>query len=98
MMSISQHRLWIARMERPYFQRKLLNLIRQKGGMNCMVQPTLTKENPGFLRELKDIPRRLAFIPAEVRETRHILARVASLSRRTPNRRTEVTQSVMSLG
>ena len=98
MLAISQYRLWIARMERPYFQRKLLNLIRQKGGGNWMVQPTLTKENPGFLRELEDIPRRLAFILAEVRETRHILARVASLSRRTRKRRTDVTQPVMSLG
>jgi hypothetical protein len=92
MMSISQHRLWIARMERPYFQRKLLNLIRQKGGMNCMVQPTLTKANPGFVADLSEVPRRLRSVPAEVRETQRILGHVASLTRRARQRGSTVTQ------
>jgi len=97
MLAISRHRLWLARMERPYFQQKLLNLIRQKGGGNWMFQPTLTKESPGFLPELNDISRRLEFIPAEVRETRRILARVALLSRRTRKRRIDATQPALSL-
>jgi hypothetical protein len=96
MLAISRYRLWIARMERPYFQHKLLNLIREKGRGNWMVQPTLTKENAGFLRDSKDIPRRLEFIPAEVRETRRILARVTSLSRRTRRRRNDVTDLSLS--
>ena len=79
MMAISQHRLWIARMERPYFQRKLLNLIR-KNGAHWMVQPTLTKGNPGFVSDLTEIQRRFGSVPAEVREARRILNQVASLT------------------
>ena len=80
MMAISRHRLWIARMERPYFQRKLLNWVREYRDANWMVQPTLTKENPGFLSELGEIPRRLPIASPELRETRRILAQLASLT------------------
>jgi hypothetical protein len=80
MMAISRHRLWIARMERPDFQRKLLSCIRKSGGANWMVQPALTKRNPGFLPNLNDIPCRMGFVPAEVRETRRILAKVESVT------------------
>jgi len=59
MMALSQHRLWVARMERPYFQRKLLNIVRQNDATNWMVQPTLTKGNPGFVPDLNEIRRRL---------------------------------------
>jgi hypothetical protein len=92
MLAISQHRLWIARMERPYFQRKLLNLIRHKGAANWMVQPTLTKGNPGFLPDLNEIPRRLHSVPPEVRETQRVLAQVESLTRRSPKKVSTVTK------
>jgi hypothetical protein len=80
MMAVSRHRLWIARMERPHFQQTLLNWIRMNGEGNWMVQPTLTKGNPGFLQDLSEIPRRLSFVCAEVRASRRVLTRVVSLT------------------
>lgn len=96
MMAISQNRLWIARMERPHFQRKLLNLFRQRGAANWKVQPTLTKGSPGFVSTLSDIPRRLQPVPSEVRETRRLLKQVASLSRRVRKRGSGVTPAGIS--
>jgi hypothetical protein len=86
MMAISQHRLWVARMERSCFHQKLLNLIREKGAANWRVQPTLTKGNPGFVPDWSEIPRRLGLVVAEVRESRRILNQVMSLTRRARRR------------
>jgi phosphoserine phosphatase len=86
MMTISQHRLWIARIEQPSFQRKLLDWIRKNGSANWMVQPTLTRVMPGFVPDWSEIVRRLGSLSAEVRETRRILNQVASLTRRARSR------------
>ena len=87
MMAISQHRLWVARMERPDFHKKLSHWIRDHGGAHWMVQPTLTRKSPGFVSEWSDLPRRLGSVPSAVKAARQILDRLPLLSRRGAKRR-----------
>jgi len=82
MLAISRHRLWIARLEKPEFQRKLSALIRKTGGASWMVQPTLTKGDPGFLRDWSAISQRLGRVPSAVNESRHLLSAIESSLRR----------------
>ena len=49
MLAYSRHRLWIARLEKPGYQKKLAELIRKTGSAGWMVQATRTKGEPGFV-------------------------------------------------
>ena len=99
MMAISQHRLWIARMERPGFQRKLAHWLRGHRATHWMVQPTLTRKSPGFVSDWSELSPRLGTIPSDVRQTRRILNRLPSPSRRLPKeRRLARGAKEMSLG
>jgi len=49
MLSFSEHRLWIARLEKPAYQQATRKLIRQTGESGWMIQPTRSREAPGFL-------------------------------------------------
>jgi hypothetical protein len=68
LLAVSQHRLWIARLENPAYQRATRELIRRTGGDGWLIQPTLTKRSPGFVSCLKEASERLNGLPAEVRE------------------------------
>jgi hypothetical protein len=68
LLEISQHRLWIARLEKPGYQRATRELIRRTGGAGWLIQPTLTKGSPGFVSGLKKASERLNGLPPEVRE------------------------------
>jgi hypothetical protein len=79
MMAISEHRLWIARLERPDQQRATLDFVRLRGGTGWMVQPTLTRKAPGFIAQLSQISGRLGRVPPEVNTSRRILTRLRSV-------------------
>jgi len=74
MMAISEHRLWIARLEKPGYQAAADNLIRQTGAAGWMVQATLTTQAPGFLPSLSGLAERCAPVSAEVRQSLRILS------------------------
>jgi phosphoserine phosphatase len=68
LLAVSQHRLWIARLEKPVYQRATRELIRKTGGDDWLIQPVLTRRSPGFVSGLKEASERLNGLPAEVRE------------------------------
>jgi len=48
MLSFSEHRLWIMRMDKAGYQQKTLDCIRRTGKQGWMIQPVLGREVPGF--------------------------------------------------
>jgi len=74
MLAFSRNRLWIARLEKPGFQEKTAELIRQTGAAGWIVQPALAKVQPGFVSDLKSLPRRLGSVPKEVCTAARIIA------------------------
>ncbi len=67
-MQISRHRLWIARLEKPVFQRATRELIRKAGGNGWLIQPVLTRSAPGFVPGLREASACLNGLPPDVRE------------------------------
>ena len=67
LLEISQHRLWIARLEKPGFQQATRDLIRKTSGDGWLIQPTLTGKAPGFVSGLKEASERLGGLPPEMR-------------------------------
>jgi hypothetical protein len=84
LLMVSQHRLWIARLEKPVYQRATRELIRKTGGDGWLIQPALTGRSPGFISGLKEASERLNGLPAEVREAAAAILRTPW--RRTPRR------------
>ena len=58
MLAVSQHRLWIARLEKAAYQRATRDLIRRTGRDGWFIQQVLTRRSPGFVSGLKDASRR----------------------------------------
>lgn len=80
MLAFSQNRLWIARLEKPGFQKQTADLLRKTGASGWMLQATLTKGNPGFVSDLGSLPQRLNRVPNDVRAAARI---VSALGQRT---------------
>jgi len=78
MMSVAEHRLWIARLEKPSYQRVALDLLRKTSGRNWIVQPTLTNQAPGFVNGRTDLARRLSPLPRAVKESLQVIRRFPS--------------------
>jgi hypothetical protein len=49
MLSFSEHRLWIARLEKTGYQRELVSAAGRAGKENWLVQPALCKHGRGFI-------------------------------------------------
>jgi hypothetical protein len=49
MLSFSEHRLWIMRLEKPGYQQTTMECIRRTGKKGWIMQPVLGRETPGFL-------------------------------------------------
>jgi len=82
MLTISQHRLWIARLEKPGFQKQTAELIRKTGSAGWLIQPILARQSPGFLPTLNELRRRFPNVPPDVRKSAQVLAKLApSMSR-----------------
>ena len=56
MLRFSEHRLWIARLEKPGYQRATMGVIRRTGPANWLIQPALGRDVPGFIADLSVLP------------------------------------------
>jgi len=65
MMTFSQNRLWIARLDKTGFQQKTARLISETGHAGWLLQATLTKGKPGFVAEHEDLGATVAGVPRE---------------------------------
>jgi hypothetical protein len=74
MLAFSQHRLWLARLEKPDDQQSTLELIRKTGPTGWIVQPILSREKPGFVAELESLPEVLGDVPRAVHVSAGILS------------------------
>jgi hypothetical protein len=52
MLSFCENRLWLARQEKPDYQKSLLTACRQTGSETWLQQPVRCKKDPGFLPNL----------------------------------------------
>ncbi len=66
MMKFSEHQLWVARLEKPDYQRAAINAADQ-ANPGWLVQPTLTKNTPGFLAHSDQLGTRLKLPPESVK-------------------------------
>ena len=80
MLAFSQHRLWLARLEKPEDQQATLELIRKSGAADWMVQPILSKRKPGFVATLETLPELLGDVPREVHISTGILSTLPGAS------------------
>jgi phosphoserine phosphatase len=67
MLSFSEHKLWIARLEKSDYQKTGARRMRQIGLKDWIVQPVLAKKAPGFLPELTQVRQRLGVISPAIR-------------------------------
>jgi len=74
MLAFSRNRLWIARLEKPDYQRQLGELIRKTGKTGWLIQATLTKDSPGFVPDFASLSERLGPVPHGVSEAARILS------------------------
>jgi hypothetical protein len=74
MLTFSENRLWIARLEKPELQAATARLIRRTGPENWMVQPTLLGSSPGFVPNRRALTGRLGQPPKEIRASKRHLA------------------------
>jgi len=74
MLGFSEHRLWIARLEKPDYQQATSDLMRRMGTANWLVQPTLCRMSPGFVPHGDDLAARRSPVPAKVRASQRLLA------------------------
>jgi hypothetical protein len=76
MMAVSQHRLWIGRLDKPGYQRRVQEFAQKTGQSGWSFQATLTGSAPGFVPDLSELLRRPNGVPAPVRESARILAQL----------------------
>jgi hypothetical protein len=68
LLSVSQHRLWVARLDKPGYQQATRELMRKTGRDGWLIQPVLSKKAPGFVSGLAEAGQRLNGLSPEVRE------------------------------
>jgi hypothetical protein len=66
MLAYAENRLWLARLEKPDFQKLTVSVMRRTGGERWIVQPLLANATPGFVSDLSDLASRLGKIPRQV--------------------------------
>ncbi len=77
MLTFSEHRLWIARLEKPDYLRATIRLMQRTGPANWLLQPTLCRTSPGFVPDLAGLAARPSPVPERVRASRQLLAGLA---------------------
>ncbi|HNQ88105.1 MAG TPA: hypothetical protein PKM73_05795 [Verrucomicrobiota bacterium] len=75
MLRFSRHRLWIARLEKPDYQRATMALRARSRRGDWIFQPTLTRRSPGFVPDPGDLGRRLGDLPSAVRASFEVVGR-----------------------
>ena len=69
MMKFSENRLWIARLEKPAYQRVAVRASRETEPSRWICQPVLNKSHPGFVSNKRQIPAVLGSPPTAIRES-----------------------------
>jgi len=72
MMKFSENRLWIARLEKPAYQRVAAHALTETGPSRWICQPALNKGHPGFVSDQRQIPSLLGSVPGTVAESLRI--------------------------
>ena len=72
MMKFSENRLWIARLEKPAYQRAAAHALIETGPSRWICQPALNKGHPGFVSAPRQIPSLLGSVPGTVAESLRI--------------------------
>jgi hypothetical protein len=75
MLSFAEHRLWIARLEKPGYLRSTLALTKRCGPQAWLFQPTLTQGRPGFVPDAGTVRQRDPEPSASIRESLRLLGR-----------------------
>ena len=75
MLTFSEQRLWIARLDKPELQSRTLKLMRQTDPARWLVQPALLGSSPGFLPSRSALADRLHPVPDAIRVSLRRLAR-----------------------
>jgi phosphoserine phosphatase len=57
MLCFSRHRLWIARLQKPAYQRAALDAFRRTPFRSCFIQPALSLPVPGFIPGVRNLPK-----------------------------------------
>ena len=71
MAEFSEHRLWLARLEKPGYQRTTVRRMKSCDGSPWMIQPLLAADGSGFVSEPPDLPRNTSH--QAVRESQRLL-------------------------
>jgi len=69
MLTFSRHRLWIARLEKPDYQRAVREAMSRAGPRGWLLQPALCRRAPGFLPDFRAVAGALGEVPAKVGES-----------------------------
>jgi hypothetical protein len=64
MMKFSEHRLWVGRLEKPDYQQAAVRAMDGTRRSRWLMQPTLTKQSPGFVRSAAELESRL-IVPSD---------------------------------
>jgi hypothetical protein len=73
-LAFSEHRLWVARLEKTGFQRLAGKAVAGTGAAGWLVQPTLTKRSPGFIADLASLTERLGEVTQDIRDAARTVA------------------------
>jgi hypothetical protein len=76
MMKFSEHRLWVARLEKPDYQRAAIRAMSEAEASRWLVQPALTKTSPGLVRNAAQIEARLNAPPESVQRSLTLWRRI----------------------
>ena len=76
MLTFSENRLWIARLEKPDYQKSTANLINQSHPSNWAIQPVLCRRKPCFLPCVKTVPSDIFESSPKIRESTTILSAI----------------------
>jgi hypothetical protein len=74
MLTFSEHRLWIARLDKPELQSRTIQLIRQTDPARWLVQPALLGATPGFVPSRRALAERFDPMPDAIRGSLRSLA------------------------
>jgi hypothetical protein len=73
MLAFSENRLWIARLEKPDYQKAALKLMRQADAGQWLVQPVLASQSPGFIGSRAQLSQRLARLSPGIAQSLRLL-------------------------
>ena len=78
MLSFSEHRLWIMRLDKPGYQQKTADCIRRTGDKGWLIQPVIGREAMGFRTSFDAPPGANAPLRTAIRQSTRLLRPVIS--------------------